>query len=113
MHPFCSNSFAPSLAEPLPGGSSSPVGLIEISKARISSGVGARPTPNLGDDCANAGLARMSAIATSLSEPIGHAPVLGDLPRHNAVVEPRHSVISFKRHVPVLGDLLSHRLHHY
>src|SRR5260370_4691630 len=109
-HPFSLKSSAPSLAVPRPGGSSSPVGPIEISKARISSAVGARPTPNLGDDCANAGPARMSAIATSLSEPIGHAPVPGDLPRHNAVVQPRHSVISLKRHVPVLGDLLSRRL---
>src|SRR6202158_4722135 len=50
-------------------------------------------------------------MVTNLSEPIGHAPVPGDLPRHNAVVQPRHSVISFKRHVPVLGDLLSRRLH--
>src|SRR5467141_3260005 len=52
----------------------------------------------------------MSAIATSLSEPIGHTSVPGDFPRHHAVVQPGHSVISFKRHVPVLGDLLSRRL---
>src|ERR1700682_4448397 len=110
-HPFSSKSTAPSLAVPCPGGSSSPVGPMEISKARISSAVGARPTPYVGDDCANAGLPRSSTIATSLSEPIGHAPIRGDFPRHNAVVEPRHSVISIKRHVPVLGDLLSHRLH--
>src|SRR5215470_8670098 len=109
-HPFSLKTSAPSLAVPRPGGSSSPVGPIEISKARISSVVGVRPTPYVGD-CANAGLPRSSTIATSLSEPIGHAPVLGDPPRHDAVVQPRHSVISFKRHVPVLGDLLSRRLH--
>src|SRR5262249_9722291 len=57
------------------------------------------------------GLPRSSRIVTSLSEPIGHAPVLGDLPGHNAVVEPGHSVISLHRHVPPLGDLLSQRLH--
>src|SRR5262245_60053094 len=77
---------------------------------RISSAVGVRPTPYVGD-CANAGLPRSSRIVTSLSEPIGHAPVLRDLPGHNAVVEPAHSVISLHRHVPPLGDLLSQRLH--
>src|SRR6516165_204803 len=110
-HPFSLKSSAPSLAVPRPGGSSSPVGPIEISKARISSAVGVRPTPYVGEDCANAGLPRSSTITTSLSEPIRHTPVLGDPPRHNAVVQPRHSVISIKRHVPVLGDLLSRRLH--
>src|SRR5215813_10422108 len=113
-HPFSLKSSAPSLAVPRPGGSSSPVGLIEISKARISAAVGVRPTPYVGDDCANAGLPRIPripTIVTTLSEPIGHAPVLGDLPRHNAVVQPRHSVISFKRHVPELGDLLSRWLY--
>src|SRR4029077_18561725 len=57
-----------------------------------------------------AGLPRSSAIATSLSEPIGHTPVPGDPPRHHAVVQARHSVISIEWHVPVLGDLLSRRL---
>src|SRR5258705_5973455 len=110
MHPFCSKTCAPSLAVPRPGGSSSPAGLIEISMRPISSAVGVRPTPYVGD-CANAGLPRTSRIVTSLSEPIGHAPVLGDLPGHNAVVEPGHSVISLHRHLPPLGDLLSQRLH--
>src|SRR5499426_2068273 len=115
MHPFCSKTCAPSLAVPRPGGSSSPVGPIEISMRRISSAVGVRPTPYVGD-CANAGLPTSTAIVgsrivTSLSEPIGHAPVLGDLPWHNAVVEPGHSVIPLHRHVPPLGDLLSQRLH--
>src|SRR5712675_2188668 len=114
VHAFCSKTSAPSLAVPRPGGSSSPSALIEISMRRISSAVGVRPTPYVGD-CADAGLPRSptlvsSRIATSLSEPIGHAPVLGDLPGHDAVVQPRHPVISLKRHVPVLGDLLSRRL---
>src|SRR5258706_8573073 len=61
-------------------------------------------------DCANAGLPRSSAIATSLSETIGHTAVPGDPPRHHAVVQPGHSVASIKRHVKVLGDLLSRRL---
>src|SRR6267142_1504362 len=108
-HPFCSKTFAPSLTVPRPAGSSYPVGPIEISKARTSAAVGVRPTPYLGD-CANAELPRSSIIVTNLSEPIGQAPVLGDLPRHDAVVQPRHSVISLKRYVPVLGDLLSRRL---
>src|SRR5215510_7239210 len=81
---------------------------------RSSSAVGVRPTPYVGD-CANARLPRRlpssSEIVTSLSEPIGHAAVPGDLPGHNAVVEPGHSVISFHRHLPPLGDLLSQRLH--
>src|SRR6476646_3392859 len=108
MHPLCSKTCAPSLAVPRPGGSSSPVGPIEISKRRISSGVGVRPTPYV---CANAGLPSSSAIATSLSEPIGHTPIPADPPRHDAVVQPGHSVVSIERHVPILGDLLSRRLH--
>src|ERR1700752_2846001 len=120
MHPFCSKTCAPSLAVPRPGGSSSPAAPIEISMRRISSAVGVRPTPYVGD-CANAGLPTSttvvsttvvsSRIVTSLSEAIGHAPVLGDLPGHDAVVEPGHSVISLHRHVPPLGDLLPQRLH--
>src|SRR5215468_3266821 len=114
-HAFCSNTTAPSLAVPRPGGSSSPSALIEISMRRSSSAVGVRPTPYVGD-CADAGLPTSSTIvgsriAASLREPIGHLPVLGDLPGHNAVVEPGHSVISLRRHVPPLGDLLSQRLH--
>src|SRR4029434_4310370 len=103
----------PSLTVPRPGGSSSPVGPIEISMRRISSAVGVRPTPYVGD-CARAALPRSlpssSEIVTTLSEPIGHAPVPGDLPGQNAVVEPGHSVISLHRHVTPLGDLLSQRL---
>src|SRR5262245_46026773 len=120
MHPFCSKTCAPSLAVPRPGGSSSPVGPIEMSMRRISSAVGVRPTPYVGD-CANTGLPKSGTIVsptlassgmlTSLGEPIGHLPVLGDLPGHDAVVEPGHSVISLRRHIPPLGDLLPQRLH--
>src|SRR5262245_27896973 len=115
MHPFSSKTCAPSLAVPRPGGSSSPSALIEISMRRSSSAVGVRPTPYVGD-CADAGLPTSSRIVgsrivTGLSEPIGHLPVLGDLPGHDAVVEPGHSVISLHRHFPPLGDLLSQRLH--
>src|SRR5262245_4378541 len=49
-------------------------------------------------------------MVTNLSEPIGHAPVPRDLPGHDAVVEPGHSVIPLERLVPVLGDLLARRL---
>src|SRR6202163_425864 len=66
----------------------------------------------VGADCANAeltrtGLPRSNRIAASLSEPIGHLPVLGDLPRHDAVVYPRHVP---NRLVPELGDLLQRQL---
>ena len=47
-HPFWMYRSAPSLAVPFPGGSSFPVGLIEISQARISSSPGARPTGQCG-----------------------------------------------------------------
>src|SRR5205809_1170993 len=42
-HPFERYARAPSLALPFPGGSSTPVGPIEMSRARISSAVGVRP----------------------------------------------------------------------
>src|SRR5471032_464 len=108
-HPFCWKTVAPSLAVPWPWGSSSPIGPIEISRARISAGVGVRPTPYVGD-WAKAGLPRSNAIATNLSESIGHSPISVYPPGHHAVVQPRHSVVSIKRHVPVFGDLLSRRL---
>src|SRR5262245_38566570 len=82
---------------------------------RISSAVGVRPKPKVGD-CANAGLATSgttvtSPIAASLGEPIGHLPVARDPPRHDAVVEPGHPVIPLLRHVPPPGDLLAQWLH--
>src|SRR5262249_24174947 len=119
-HAFCSNTTAPSLAVPRPGRSSSPSALIEISMRRSSSAVGVRPTPYVGD-CADAGLPKNPALVsstivgsrsvTSLGEPVGHLPVLGDLPGHDAVVEPGHSVIPLHRYLPPLGDLLAQCLH--
>src|SRR6202049_4980207 len=66
----------------------------------------------MGADCANAGLTRTglprsNRIAASLSEPIGHLPVLGDLPWHDAVVEPWHVPDGL---IKELGDLLQRRL---
>src|SRR5688572_31992374 len=46
----------------------------------------------------------------SLSKPIGHAPVAGDPPRLNAVVQPRHAERGIEGLVPVLGDLSTQRL---
>src|SRR6185295_6411753 len=43
-------------------------------------------------------------------EPIGHTAVPGDPPWHHAVVQPGHSVISLKRHVPIFGDFFPRRL---
>src|SRR5262245_37512433 len=100
MQPWSVKTFSPSLGVPRPGGSSSPVSLMLISLALTSSADGARPRPYAAPDCANAeptrtGLPKNSAVgsraAASLSnDAIGHLPVLGDLPRHDAVVEPRH-----------------------
>src|SRR5207247_10918706 len=45
-----------------------------------------------------------------LSVPIEHAPIAGDPPRLNGVVEPRHAECGIERFVPVLGDLCSRRL---
>src|SRR4051812_19267540 len=50
--PFRTYRSAPSLAVPCPGGSSFPVGLMEMSQVRVSSAVGALPTPYVGD-CAH------------------------------------------------------------
>src|SRR5258707_4949239 len=66
----------------------------------------------MGADCGNAGLTRTglprsNRIAASLSEPIGHLPVLGDLPWHDAVVEPWHVPDG---PIKELGDLLQRRL---
>src|SRR6185295_3134726 len=112
-HAFCSKTFAPSLAVPRPGGSSSPVGPIEISMRRISSAVGVRPTPYVGD-CAIAGLPRRlpstRGIATILGEAIGNTSVPGDFPGHDAVVQPGHPVVPLEGYFPPLGDLLAQRL---
>src|ERR1041384_2094425 len=87
--PFDRYNCAPSRTVPRPGGSSSPVGPIEMSSARISSGVGVRPTPNVPDCCAMSVAPHISnATASTLSEAIGDAPIAGDLPWLDAVVEP-------------------------
>src|SRR5262249_30069313 len=113
MHPCCSKTCAPSLAVPRPGGSSSPVGPIEISMRRSSSAVGVRPTPYVGD-CAIAVLPRRlqssSGIATILGEAIGNTSVPGDFPGHDAVVQPGHPVVPLEGYFPPLGDLLAQRL---
>src|SRR4029077_7487088 len=86
---------------------------MEMSNARISSAVGVRPTPYVGP-CASAetpiSTANANAIRKTLRVPIGHAPVLGDPPRLNAVVQPRHAECFIKGLVPVLGDLCARRL---
>src|SRR5215831_5868620 len=46
----------------------------------------------------------------TLSKPIGHAPVSGDLPRLNRVVQSRHAERGIQGFVPVFGDLCSRRL---
>src|SRR5499427_754513 len=111
-HPFERYVSAPSLALPFPGGSSSPVGLIEMSRARISSAGGVRPMPYV-SPCANTGkLIRSNENATgrTLGEAIGHAPILRDFPWLHRVVEPRHAESLIEGLVPVLGDLLARRL---
>src|SRR5262245_64000303 len=99
-HPFARYSRSPSLAVPRPGGSSAPVGPMEISHARISSAVGVRPTPYVGP-CASAVTPIRHTNGRTLSMPIVHAPIAGDSPRLNAVVQPRHSISRLQRDVPV------------
>src|SRR5580700_8938482 len=60
--------------------------------------------------CASAGLARSSKIGAILSEPIGHTPVAGDLPRHDGVVCPRRPERWSESDAQSLGHLLSSRL---
>src|SRR5574341_774249 len=106
--PFVRYSCAPSLTVPRPSGSSSPVGPMEISQARISSAVGVRPTPN---DCAITVAPISTVQASTLSKAIGDAPIAGDLPRLNAVVETGHAERRVERPVPVLRNLCPRRLH--
>src|SRR4249920_1826295 len=86
---------------------------MEISASRISSAVGVRPIPYVGA-CASAetpmSKANAIAIGRTLREPIGHAPVLRDPPRLNAVVQSRHAECLIEGLVPVLGDLFTRRL---
>src|SRR6187401_1275885 len=113
--PFVRYSCAPSLALPFPGGSSSPVGPMEMSSALISSGVGVRPIRYVGP-CASAEAPPMSNTGSTnangriLREPIGHAPVARDVPRLNTVVQPGHAESLIVGFVPVLGDLSACRL---
>src|SRR3984885_9178988 len=106
MQVFCVKSTLPSAAVPWPAGSPAPVGLIVISWAS-SAAVGARPTPYV---CASAGLASSSKIGTILSEPIGHASVASDFPRHNGVVVHGRSELWRISHAHSLGDFLACRL---
>src|ERR1700733_8738461 len=106
MQVFCVKSTLPSAAVPWPEGSPAPVGPIVISWAS-SAAVGARPTPYV---CASAVFARSRKIGTTLSEPIGHASVARDFPRHDGVVVTRRSELWSIRHVQKLGDFLASRL---
>src|SRR6185436_2746303 len=98
-HPFARYASAPSLTVPRPGGSSSPVGPMEMSHARISSAVGVRPTPYRGD-CASAVPPISNTNGRTLSVPIGDAPVARDFPGLYGVVQPRHAERFIKRLVP-------------
>src|SRR3954466_14852619 len=84
---------------------------MEMSQARISSGVGVRPTPYVGD-CASADtpISDANANGSNLRVPIGHAPVSRDPPRLHAVVQARHAERGIVGLVPVLGDLFTRRL---
>src|SRR5262249_31356910 len=81
---------------------------MEISQARISSGVGVVPTP-YGGDCASATLPRSNTNDRSLSNRIVNAPILRDPPRLNGIVVAWH-VDMIRRHIEELADLGSCRL---
>src|SRR5918993_1996885 len=49
--------------------------------------------------------------ASTLSKAIGDAPIAGDLPRLNAVVETGHAERRVEGPVPILCDLRPRRLH--
>src|SRR5262245_15810292 len=83
---------------------------MEMSHARISSGVGVRPTPYRAD-WASAAAPISNTKVRILSVPIGHAPIARDFPRLNGVVEAGHAEGFVKRLVPELGDLFSRWLH--
>src|SRR5579863_5621650 len=101
MQFFCVKSTLPSAAVPWPTGSPAPVGLIVMSWAR-SAAVGARPTPY---GWASAALVRSRKTGTTLSEPIGHASIPGDLPGHHGVVVHGHPECWRISHAQSLGDL--------
>src|SRR5678815_860212 len=84
---------------------------MEISLVRISSAVGVRPMPNLGP-CASAALpiSITNARALSVREPIGHAPIARDVPRHYGVVQAGDAE-SFQRLLEERRGLGACRLH--
>src|SRR5687767_1117945 len=82
---------------------------MEMSHARISSALGVRPTPYVGD-CASALTPMSDTSRKTLSVPIAHAPIATDPPWLNGVVEPGHAERAIERPVPILGDLRARRL---
>src|ERR1700752_2552309 len=125
-HPLSMKRSRPSFAVPCPGGSSWPSGLMAMSHARTSSGVGARPRWYVGD-CALSVAPRISTKANSggrvLLDPadlsgrgldeirIVHAPIGPDLPHLDRVVGAPDRELRGQRLVPEPGDLGSSRLH--
>src|SRR5688572_15189615 len=55
-------------------------------------------------------MSNANTIGRTLRVAIGHAPVGGNPPGLNAVVQPRHAERGIERLVPVFGDLFSRRL---
>src|ERR1044071_8710457 len=124
-HPLSMKRSRPSFAVPCPGGSSWPSGLMAMSHARTSSGVGARPRWYVGD-CALSVAPRISTKASSggrvLLNPadlsdraleeirIVHAPIGPDLPHLDRVVGALHVELRCERLVPELGDPPPRRL---
>src|SRR5215469_12834864 len=104
-HPLLRYRASPSLAVPCPSGSSFPVGLMAISQARISSAVGALPTPYVGD-CVQAvwERTRTAVTSTGLSKAIVNAPVARDSPWLNAVVGPRNTEVCVQGLVPIFRN---------
>src|SRR5262249_46417282 len=83
---------------------------MEISQARISSGVGVRPTP-YGGDCASATPPASKTTERTLSNRIVNASIARDPPRLNGIVVAWHvERVIVLRHVEELGDLRSRRL---
>src|ERR1700681_246259 len=102
-HPFERYARPPSLALPFPGGSSPPVGPIEMSRARISSAVGVRPIRYVGP-CANTRtlISNENAIGRTLREAIGHAPVFRAPPWLHRDVQPLQAAPLLAGRVPIL-----------
>src|SRR5688572_26242198 len=84
---------------------------MEMSQARSCSGLGVRPTPNVGP-CARAPVPISTTSGNALNVvTIGDAPIAGDVPRLNGVVEPRDAERRVRRLVEVCGDLGARSLH--